>query len=244
MRKLTDSIVSYAPLITGFLIFSGVTKAMLYYKAFNIDILPYLDFSEALLLFLDELLFLAIITCSEIFIAAQADHAVNKKLTSIRAGRLIKNSLTRRGIFYLLLILLNAWIFIVYPYQYAIRLSLCIIVLILIINFSIKKMHVYERAYRFKEKKYPKPLYTIGPVVLIFFTLLNIITGYTKAIDIIYLKKWRHFAVAFLEDDKKVQSSDCLLFVGRTNNYVFFYNVNTETSTIIPTEEIKEFKTK
>lgn len=53
-----NSILKYSPIITAILIFTGFLKLYIYYDFFNIDIINYLDFSEIITSFLDDIVLL------------------------------------------------------------------------------------------------------------------------------------------------------------------------------------------
>jgi hypothetical protein len=69
--------------------------------------------------------------------------------------------------------------------------------------------------------------------ILVYSALL---TGF----EIKYNKTWRTAAHLTLKSNEQIKTSDSLIFVGKTYNYIFFYNPKTNIKTVLPMDEVKK----
>lgn len=62
MKLTVEPILKYSPVITAMVIIAGITRSIFYFYFFDIRILPFLELSECLLMFLDNILLIVFLT--------------------------------------------------------------------------------------------------------------------------------------------------------------------------------------
>lgn len=233
-KKLTDTI----PILSLFVIFIGFLKLSTFYQYYNINILDYLDASEILLSFLDDLsiivLLIFVLLYYSIWLMKKFDNqSGNGKLDEIPVwlenamqnfqeirDKLFKSSIWTvlvSGIcFYLFTNLFWLCILFIYCFQFFILL--------------------FERIMIGKEKEFRNPEFVFGISLVVSFLLFTIGIAYR---DINSLRYDNEFRVEILTDNGLIQTNKDYQHIGQTSKYVFLYYHSENKAEIIKRDDIK-----
>lgn len=193
------------------IIFLGVIKLAFYYYYFSIPIIEYLELSEIVTLFLNDIIlyFLLLIPFALFYWVTKFDWLL----------------LVAYAVVFCLGVLsgLN------YSLKYKSQILLFIFCVIL---FSTSTLFL---------KLMPrKKIESIqAPLLLIFFTLVIFIVAYTSRLSA--KEVYRHNTFSGTEvvfSDTLIRSNDSVYFVGKTKNFVFFYDIKGYTPIIYPFDKI------
>ncbi len=248
------SINRYFGLVVPYIIFLGMIRLIVYYNEFGVSIVSYLDISEVITSFFDILMIIVIIFVSTTFNSfLLSDKKKNEKITNHRTNILKEENEWKIAKLYFLylkfpiLILLgfiivtllshlffhwfNYWELIFFPS------ILIVLILYIIIGLEIERKHqIYESSPG--EKRY------IG---LIFYSFILVLT-----VSLYSKYQARQVAIhhstkgttILLNNGEKIVSNKQRFFIGKTTNYIFFFDTKTNTTEVFPISEIKMLKIK
>src|ERR1051326_4927847 len=234
-KKIKES-APLIPVVAAFLIFCGFLYSDVYFSIFKIRIVRYVELSEIMLLFLNEGYFFLssialILLLYFVFELVFPENARN----NLKSNVFFRKNILRYS---LLIIYLALSIFIFYwfipgtiklPSKSMINLfqnlssvSLILLLIVLIIEFVI-------------EDKKSMTIQLIS--IVVGLTSYSGYHGAKNAADIITKN---HLAI--IKTDKEVISSQATTcyYIGKTNNYVFFYYLTGDSTKIIPVASIRE----
>lgn len=224
IRNLKD----YLPILTGILILNSAVHLIKYYNMFGISIIDYMDFTELVLGFFDDFLIIVYSLLSILIWVLLEDFIFNTN------GNLthVKNSKAKRMQFYRISILaflgihLLSQLALIWLKEYYVYLS-TIVIFFLVIFWIFKKGASID--------KYSK--YVITVLSLIY--LLYLLAGFNAA-EIIERKDKTEVTVIL--ENKTIRTNENLRYIGKSRNYIFFYNLIEQASIVIPTKRILETK--
>lgn len=241
-----DKISDFFSVISAVLVVFGMTYNILLYKNFNVDISEYISLTESLMLFLPALpkflllLPLMLLAYDVLRPSVVYSEKINEDyaLSNLFDGFF----LTKKGILW------TSSIFIV--------VSIVAFVLSATLNIRSFRFLGYGAAFAFvamflpvtlrmifnslKHKKLPRSV----PIFIylgIFFSLVVLISVDTKTFRIVHGFKNPSVHLIF-SDDKTMITDSIIRYIGKTDNFIFFYNKTTKATSIIPISEIKEYK--
>lgn len=235
MNKLKD-IAVLSSLFGALLIFLGIWKLDLFYSHFGIPILDYLDFSEIITSFLDDIWLIIYCILSIILYLVLGSNVLKllinfgrKRESNLEAiGRkFITDANTSKNIVVSIAIALISWLFFdVYNLKWMIFLTS--IFLYQPILFAIK--HLTFRDKDLSEDK----MINISLVLLLLILIFNISRYEIKST----LKNSKTTVVLQLADTTlKTDSKNC--YLGKTAKFVFWFQRDLNKSTIIPLEKVQ-----
>jgi hypothetical protein len=237
-KEEVSRLIKYLP---GYVIFLGVLKLIIFYEAFNIRIVSYLDFSEVLVSFLDTLIVIVAFLLVPLFILlsflgkpiGEANTAIfNDKATLNfwkRLGKKFKEDkyvIISSLIVICLIVIKGKWT----ESKIALLLSYTLSPAVFFIAIEIRIAYVKQFTY------------TIPATYMnIFFTLW--LTGqtviYFTLLDINSIKYSYKYLGSEIQYEQKVIKSDSVnTFVGQTKAFIFFYNLTTRQSTVYTKDKL------
>jgi hypothetical protein len=202
------------------IICSGVIKAMVHYYYFGIPILQYLEMSEATILFVDDLPFLLVIilfmTCVEIF------ETKPSILVSVQR---------HKGIYVILI--LGALGFVFIPTANIDHSSKTII---LVLAGSIL---FFEEGRQ--QNNRIKRLYAI-----VYLFVFLIYCGLNEFETVVRLKRDSPYfgSKFFFTDGGRMEVTDSVIFVGKSKNYFYLYDIPTRSPIIVNGSNVTSFQIK
>ncbi|CAL1521556.1 hypothetical protein [Chitinophaga sp. MM2321] len=230
------------------LIFMGAIRIILYYRLFTIDITSYLDFSEILTLFLNDIIFTFFIVLFTV-IAASMTSISERTIIGLRPN-LSEEKITKRIIAYnyaykfpfiFFLISTVLALPLIFFGKYLI-MALCLISLPLSLMLMITLVMEYRRLFFKQNNRYPRMLYLpLG----IFITFLALLTSMTSLMEFEGVKNRKYYygsTVTF--KNKQISSDSIYYFIGKTKNYIFYYNEKEKNYDVYPMANVEKITIK
>lgn len=232
------------PFVSVFFIVCGMIHQIIYYSAFGVKINNFMDLPESIALFINDLMFDmgCIIFGAIIGLIIGGEEGGNiwqriyeepnfwnrLKFYLRRASFLIVMSATLLSVSVVLLIIRykNAY----YALLFSSWIPLFIIYLIAMSEYRVK----FKKKYKKELKAKIIVLFSYGIIIfsqIIFSTLsdINLVKNDKK-----------YYGVSFRLDDDLVISDSTKYYIGKTKNYLFYYNQKANKTTVYPMERIKE----
>jgi len=237
------------PLFTGFLIFLGILKLTIYYSAFNISINDYLEFSEIITAFLDDLIIYGIFFTLGLIINffAGIDKQEIKKTNQFHTKFIEEDiffvrvwSFLKMNIPYLVMINGIAIVFlftVIFQNLSFTKLWLCLIsfYIILILQFIVLEI---RRTYIII---YGKADHVLFFNIILFVSIFTTLIIFYSYYDIIMVKTdKKYFGTELLLEDTRIISDSTNYYIGKTNNYLFYYKENEKKTIVYPMSRIKK----
>lgn len=247
------TIKEFIPTFTSSFVILGIIKAMIYYYAFGIRILDYIDFSESLLLFFDDI----ILIIGPILIAYIGNLYIIKQLKE--AEKINKKRFQQIAIVLsLVFIIMNPlYVYLILHkfFHFSIGSSLSLASGVLLISgfyffsTSIQMEEDIENINNEIEPRRKKILkdvlfYKIGLVLSLYLVINGFIYRTHKDFDNAISKEPEKQVICILKDSSIISSGKDTLYLGQTHNNVFFHIRSTKTSIIIKIDDIKNIKTR
>lgn len=233
-KKVTETI----PILSLFVIFIGFLKLSTFYQYYNINILDYLDASEIILSFLDDLsiivLLIFVLLYYSIWLMKKFDNqSGNGKMDempawledAIKNFREIRDKLFKASIW---TVLVSGLCF----YLFTNLFWLCVLFLYCF-QFLIL---FFERIMIGKEQEFRNPKFVFGISLVISFLLFTVGIAYR---DVNSLKYDNEFKVEILTDNGLIQTNKDYQNIGQTSKYVFLYCYSENKTEIIKRDNIK-----
>ncbi|MDD4227095.1 MAG: hypothetical protein PHU98_11970, partial [Mariniphaga sp.] len=231
------------------IVFLGVTMLFFYYQSFGINIVSYLEFSEIITSFF-HILVIAVIfflysTIQSILQTGKSEHERKKQL---KQDILNEESFFKRLWLYLkfhdyvlfsffayLLIHITVWIILKKIYFQDFILLIAIYIggfLLYVIASEVEVKHNQLKSSE-NTKRISELLLTAT-----FFVILTIWVTYQE-VHSVKKNKTTYGTTVILKDESMFKSDSCNYFIGKTQNYVFFYNEESKSTEVIPVSELK-----
>ncbi len=223
-----ENLKNLIPFLYLLLIISSAVKIITYYDGFGIAIVDYMELSEFIFSFLDDLygyivMLLGILIWGLIDDIIYPENGVSLTKEKLRKG---KRKLYRDFAATLLLIygattVTNIWFINWIVYVIAAISTLVAYVFFYYRSQSIGKLTKY---------------YFLIPTLLVY--------GYLDAkFDLSVIKEKKNsFNVVLILKDETVKTDSANRYLGKTNNYIFFYNIESKTATAYPNRDIMSIK--
>jgi len=220
-----EKIVKAAPLFYGFLIFCGALYLYIYFSPFHIDIFKYLELSELLVSFIHvifSILFLFVVFVIEII--AFSNIIKHKELTSYKNGR----------IGWLIGTAFLTAVYITFASSNSVEEGIKYNSLILVpalVAYAIVIWHEFKSTT--EESISYLAVYLM--LALIVGTVYEAISDSKSRVEAA-----RNEIVTITTKDSTITTNANYFYVGRTNSYIFLYNLSGKRRDIIPANEIKQ----
>ncbi|MDF9800797.1 hypothetical protein OKW21_006060 [Catalinimonas alkaloidigena] len=242
MRKLADYLIKYIPLITSLLIILGTINQISYYNNFEILIIDYLEISEILILFFNDII---TISSSIGFLLLAFIYDFFKK------NKYNNNIKTRNTNYFNKSYLKYKWIISYSDYLF--------FVLYLIV-MGISLIYIYNNKSESEERFYlnlaffsviiiliSKGNKHLNPTknLLIYSVIIILITNLIKANADIKADRVKerdlYQSTFFILDGKHlIQSDSTCYYIGKTKNYLFYYDADQERTTVYPMSRVSQ----
>lgn len=228
--KLEENL-KYIPIISLLILISSLIKNFIYYDFFGININEFTSLSEFTLLFVSEiklyLLFILslIISVPFVFLKNYTETKFGERTFSYTLTKLVTSLIILSFPIRIIIIIVNENDIILLIEQCQEWLILFFVSILLFVKYDIK----------FIRKLY-----------LSFCVLSLLIFSITKPyIDIEkILRNNPNYQIEFINENRIYKTKKNYIYIGKTHEYLFIYNLNTRYTEIFKIEEIKDFKIK
>jgi len=238
----TKTLKSLIPYGGFFLIFLGVLKLTVYYNAFNVSINHFLELSEVVTSFLNDLLFITyVILGTSLFdFLLTNDYDVERR-NEFFNSYIGERKLLRRmkfaafrfapiisvNIVFILLLFFNN--------TYFIRTTLVFINLQTLLQFLLLEYRKKHLEF-YKQPLSPSLYNSILYLIMVLILLLN--NTYNEIHEVKESKKF--IRTSFTTEKGVIKSDSTHYYIGQTKNFLFFYNEEKKMTTVFPISEIKQ----
>jgi hypothetical protein len=223
-----DKLISFGgPL----LILLGVTKHLLYYQLFHINILPFLDLSEIVTSFLDS------VVIGVLFIILFIFHQIRQPL--FKQGWSEADITFRKyfdiiglitlGIILCLFILIPIWKYGIYKYNVLSIASLIILIVSIRVGVSFVRGTAHE-------------IYDTSSVIVLGLLLVGLLAC-KKFLSVKYGERYLGTMIVF-ENRPSIISDSTTYYIGNTTNYLFVFNEKFNRTYVYPMDDVKEISYK
>lgn len=251
MEGAAKRMFSNIPVLTLILIVLGIIKQILYYQNFHLPIKYFLGISELGLIVSDDLFYIIslilafciyyLVTYSASFHKkrferlTKATEEIRSKFPNEQAfQKHIEKHIRRNNrimfILYLIILVMSYFMFKPTNWNYASILMFFACWFFFTFYFILR---------RYEDNLFPNYAGLFFYLILIFCYII-----FKTGLDIAYVESGKFKNTIVITDDTSYISNDTSYFIGKTEKYVFVYNTNDTSTTIIPTETIKKIKIK
>lgn len=228
MKTLKD-LVSISPLIGAFLIFLGMLKLIIYYSFFGVHIVQYIQFSEILSSFLEDLNIILVLFAFLIFHGILGFKLIGTNKSDTHYLRnLSKATKSKFALYYYpIAFIISCVLYIKYPCLFWVYFTTILLFSILIVLF---------RRYfnRIKINENWSIIYILSSMIVVF--TINL------AINDILKAKQNNQKVELQLKDECITLNANERFIGKTNEFLFISNTADKSITIVSSSEIKSIK--
>jgi hypothetical protein len=246
MNLSIDGIEKLITILGFFLIFCGTLKVYTYYKTFGLAITPYLKFTEVLTLFFENLFAFLLVA---IFVTLVAlDFFYKIRIEDLGASHITELTVFERTIFYIKEMKISHWFlaisaagyFLLYKtrtnikfYEFVLSLFMFVIgyylVPILSVEFKLLLIDWYTL--------HVNVIYIYFVFLLISLTLFSVAMGLSESRKV---KKHDFFinTVFELENENSIKSDRKRYYIGRTEDFIFFYDTLTQRPIVYPASKL------
>lgn len=231
MDKEKLSFLSVIPYIGSILIFLEISRLLLFYAFFDIDILNFVSFEELLVYFMDLLPYGIALICWNYFLKFHLIDS-NPDDPADTNPKIKKRINTGVVLLYVMIFLMICFAGIETFRKYKILwfslLPLCSLGVFFILQWYLKSNSKYISKYN-------------GGVIITIFLFLTImiINTLKNAIEIKYDGENTGVEI-LLTNDHKIVSNSSIFYVGKTKDYVFIYNVEMKNCSVIKMDMVQE----
>lgn len=223
----TQTLKEFIPIGTFLLIICSSIKLITFYDAFGIDIINYIKLSEVTFSFLDDIYKYLTLLGVYIIWWVIDDLIIAKKEEGKVEDSISQRNYVRDIIIQIMLVYLTCLLLSIFIRKDAITFLIGQLLLILILAFSQRKIYQFSSLIKY---------------YVLFFVVLAY-TYFQAKIDISKLKDDNEFAkVSIIFDGEEIKSSKENYFIGRTENYTFFYNPNETKTTVYANSKISKIE--
>lgn len=220
-----DKILKYVTLIGFLLVGIGLTKSFIYYKAFKVRILYFIDFNEVLISFADNLIpyFLFLLSILVFYPIIYRHLLKGVKWYSLKVHWLI--------------IVVIILFFIYDIFRENINQNETIIVIAGIVVFHsifVLLLKTFDKI---------KNLLSLSQLILIISFIFFLIYSVGSAFNEIHkVKKLNYFKGSeFMIDGIAKTSSKTYFYIGQSKKYIFFYDSVNKSSDVFPISDVQKF---
>lgn len=247
-----DKLKEYFPLISALLLILGTVRIIVFYSFFGIDITTYIDLSEiftlSLSFFISSAIFL-ILTILIVLIMASYDLKGNNTLSVDYTDMSLLNSPRRNMIaiaYYILtfsVIIASGVLFVYGPSRQRITydFALVAIPMALLVPPLLPSWHnAIARKYKNLFEKELESKFIFIFTVLVLMAMLSTLYTRTTARKVLYSED----LVQMTYNNKIIKTDSTYKYIGKTKNYIFFYNTTTKAADTYSASEVKFISSK
>lgn len=231
------------PYLTGFFILVSLFKAMAYYAVFEIRIVDYLRLQEVLILFIDDLLMITVVISLVAFVSLTEDFDKDGTPRPPANVKKRRNLTALQGL--LLIVFSQLCYFYMFPSDVAFVLLGTTMVIAIIMVFVFGALFRYEKIYERQNNEPLNKYYRSFVMYGLFYIFIAISFGTSGA----FIKKNSpeqadQYVIELKSGSTIVTTDSTILYVGRTHNYIFLYDLVTKEKSILPDSEIASLSIK
>ena len=237
-----DKLKELIKYIPAYLIFLGAIRLVFYYKAFNINVVEYLEFSEFLLSIFS--FFIIIIFCVLIpglFYIGLFGRSVGK-YNNVDLDLKKKQTFPQRLIIFLkslnlwtALLMLSFFLYLLFKKEpFYTHLIFIFYPIFTILNFLYTEIRI---SYYNRHQTDISPTYHNLGLIVTLIILLTLNDTYLNVYKVKHQYKFHKTTICL--DDRVLISDSSNTYIGKTMNYIYFYNLKNETPTIFPISKVK-----
>lgn len=224
MEKI-EKLIKLLPLGSVFILFCSSIRLVIYYKVFNISIVEYIGIQEFLTLFIDDLLFYLSIFGIGILLYL-FDNIFNNSEDFVLKNITPEKYKNERKVSLILLIITLSLVIILSNYSETKSKSIEIIGVGIFIMLSLLRVFLSSTQFTI-----PYPLLITTSIVI--YTAMY---GSSDAYKILENKDKLNYTLVFKE--KTYFTDKNLKYIGKTENYLFLYNLKSNRTTILKNDEL------
>lgn len=240
LKTILDSLVSYIPLLSVSLIIAGFLKVYLYFKYFSVNIIDYIELSEVVNLFMDNIIgFFSLFLYSLINSYLLYPSTLNDKELPTTAG-LMFPSFCSNYTYYGGLIIISILLLLFFLKRARIYLHEFILILLsiwIIIPFFISK--IIRATLKISNSEIVTYLLVFVSIGLIIYVIL---ACYNEIFKVVYKKFYSNYSFKLKANQGPEDINKA--YIGKTKGYFFFHDSETKDITIFPSSEIAEITVK
>ena len=239
-NQYIEKLIKLFPLFTAYVILLGIWRLTIYYNNFNINVIDFLNFSEILTSFLDK----AILVISTIILVL----TLFGLIFLLFEDSIYKVNVTKgyKPILIILISLILLFADLIYhtlePSQD--KVSLWRVIAKIIVNFLVFAIFSFFYIKGLIKKKQKNQQLYFHIFVLLFtvigFFSFNSLAKYNSYLNYDIKRNKKYMNVSFILDDRLIQGDSTHYYIGKTNNYLFFYDEEKDKTTVYPMNRIKE----
>lgn len=224
-----NSLLQYTTIFYSILTILGYEYLDKYYGHWGIEIYPFLDFSEILLLFLRNITSVMIVLSLSVYFFLFGNYYdFVYKFSSIKF-----NINERKLVQIIVIVSLLISVIGFYFKNETLILYNSILVYSMIFIFSFNKINIIL------ERKGVKLSNEFSKILLIFFYLFLINISYSNYDYKMILNKEKVNIISFQYENRMINSNDSILFIGSTSKYIFLHNLKSKHNYIYEKSNIK-----
>jgi hypothetical protein len=224
MEKI-ENLIKLLPLGSVFILFCSSIRLVIYYKVFNISIVEYIGIHEFLTVFIDDLLLYFSIFGIGILLYL-FDNIFNKSQDLVLKNTTPEKYKNERKVFLILLITTLSLIIILSNSTETKSKSIEIIGVGIFLMLSLLRVFLSSTKFTI-----PYPLLITAGIVI--YTAMY---AFSDAQKILEKKDRLNYTVVFKE--KTYFTDKNLKYIGKTENYLFLYNLKSNRTTILKNDEL------
>ena len=237
---IIDQILKFTSLLTAFLVACGVLRFYIYYKMFNISILRFIDISEILILFMDNLLgYFAIIVPSALnifFLVKFSGHFAKYKPISF--VELIRDQLPVSGSFFVGTCT-GAIIYFLLSKNLKLKDLFLLIVLIILFIILFPAVFYYTNAFLIDYLKTQMDLSTLLLLFICFFLICyTVIISYLEVDKVKHMGFYKSVKIKF-KSEPIINGTPEKFYIGMTKNFIFIYEKSIATTTVYKMNDLE-----
>lgn len=232
--------------------FLGALRQIIYYGQFDFAIVPYLELTESLTLFLNDLSFFAgIIIFQNLFMflfqpkreAESIGQGLNQSLYEKNFfKRLLAYSTNGVNLIFLFIIWLIGFPFWIWLSDKPWTQYFSFLIILLIVLLFLTFIYELRRQWFVKYESYPKFIYTDLLKLSLLLLIYTVIKAYEEHDNVVSKKKYIGTSIQMEMDT--LESDSNFYYIGQTRNFIFFHDQKDKSMTVIPIADIKKIKIK
>lgn len=242
-----DDFKYYLPFVGTLVVIFGAVKMIIYFSLFGIKITSYLDFTEIITLFLEDILLFSSIVLFYLIIDLLLKSTDDRLLITENFNKALKEkSFLKR---------FNLYINCEIKFLHFVKVSLMFITLYyinLIKLFDLKFLLVFFWVlfvvriilieFRVKYNNDVQVSHTNIITIIFIFLGISVYVAYAEFNSIMHDKKYSETKVELTKTS--FSTNDLYFYIGQTKNYIFFYNRIEKNCDVIPMNEVKKISIK
>lgn len=227
---IDKNVIQYLPHFGSILIFLGVTRLIIFYNAFGISVINYLDFSEIITSMFDIISYIVFTVAGTLlYLMMEKDKAAKNEKTKYKTIDKLHNISIMVSSVGIILLLVWLKIITILTLTFWLMAFLSFVFLFFVLVRRINTLSISE----IKNKQF----------ILLSFVLLSIVSlsfySNYEASSIKNDKKTIGVTIIF-DNDKALISDSTNYYIGKTKDYVFFYHEKEGISDVYPMSRIKK----